>query len=357
MGRGELTVTEGWTGADRLRPIPMCVTPTLRARMFKAVATRSPLAVALLVASTACADGPPEPIPFDEQAHAAQVADFARARDEELAAPDAWLSRIGLHWLEQGETTVGADSASGIVLPVAAAPRVGMLTVTGTEVRWRTEPGVPVTQGVDSTLNLQAGSGAIPPDVSGDPEVADALLTDDLGYGKFVVLRHGDLNWIVIRRGDRVALRVRDNAHPAYRDFHGVDRYDTDPAWRLTARWVPHEKTVSVPNVLGTVAETPSPAFLEFWVNGQRLTLDVVGEPDHGQYMMVFADATSGGETYGGGRYLWVPEPDARGRVVVDFNYAYNPPCVWTAFATCPLPTRDNRLPVRVEAGEKNWAH
>ncbi|GMV06448.1 MAG: hypothetical protein AMXMBFR53_27240 [Gemmatimonadota bacterium] len=316
---------------------------------------RRTLFVTLAVA--ACGGGPPESIPVDAADHARAVEAFAAARVAELAAPDSWLSLIGLHWLEEGETTMGSAPDNGIVLPEAAAPRVGTLSVDGTTVRWRTEPGVVVTQGVDSTLNLRAGSGAFPPDVSGDPAVEEAELTADIGYGKFVVLRHGDLNWIVIRRGDRVAVRARDNASEAYRAFHGIDRYPTAADWRVTARWVPHEKTVSVPNVLGTVAETASPAALEFWVGGERLTLDVVGEPDHGQYMLVFADATSGGETYGGGRYLWVEEPDAQGRVVVDFNYAYNPPCVWTAYATCPLPTRDNRLPIRVEAGEKGWAH
>lgn len=282
---------------------------------------------------------------------------FARARDAELRAPDSWLSLVGLHWLDQGETTVGSDPESGVVLPAGAAPRVGSVTVAGTAVRWTTEPGVSVTAGVDSTLALEAGSGAIPPDVTSDPQAASADLTEDVGYGKFRVLRHGDLNWIVIQRGDRVALRVRDNASAAYADFHGVQRYPTSGAWRFTARWTPHEKTVSVPNVLGTVSETESPAALVFWKDGERLTLDVVGEPEHGRYMLVFADATSGSETYGGGRYLWIDPPDAEGRVVLDFNYAYNPPCVWTAYATCPLPTRDNRLPVAVEAGEKSEGH
>ena len=272
-------------------------------------------------------------------------------------APDSWLALIGLHWLPQGETTVGSAPDNGVVLPGKAAPRVGTLEVSGTEVQWHTEPGVIVTQGVDSTLAAQAGSGAIPPDASSDPAVEEADLSADLGSGRNVVLRHGDLNWIVIRRGDQVALRLRDNASDGYQGFHGIDRYATSVEWRVTARWVPHEKMVSVPNVLGTVSEVASPAALEFWLDGERMTLDVPGAAEHGQYMLVFADATSGGETYGGGRYLWVDGPDGQGRVVMDFNYAYNPPCVWTPFATCPLPTRDNRLPIRVEAGEKNWTH
>ena len=153
------------------------------------------------------------------------------------------------------------------------------------------------------------------------------------------------------------AFKDAINANEAYADFHGIQRYPTSLDWRVTARWRPHEKTVAVPNILGTITDTPSPAALEFWVDGNRHTLDVVGEPDHGEYMLVFADSTSGRETYGGGRYLWVAEPDDRGRVVIDFNLAYNPPCVFTDYATCPLPTRDNRLALRVEAGEKNWVH
>jgi len=215
--------------------------------------------------------------------------------------------------------------------------------------------GVRVTMGVDSTLNLQAGSGAFPPDIRGDPVVTEAELGSE--GSKYTVLRHGDINWIRIRRGAQFALRVRDNTNEVYAQFHGIDRYDTDPAMRRTAEWVPQDEIVSVPNVLGTVSEVPSPARLAFWIDGERHTLDVTGEPDSEQFMMVFADETSGQTTYGGGRYLWIQAPDEQGRVVLDFNRAYNPPCVWTPFATCPLPTRNNRLTVPIEAGEMDWAH
>lgn len=315
-----------------------------------------PVAVlAAAILATGC-ESPPEPIPADPEAHAAEVAAWVERRESELLAPDSWLSLIALHWLPEGETTVGSAPDNDLVLPPRAAPRVGRAIRQDTVVRFVVEPGVRVTQGIDSTLSLPVATGARPPDVSHDPEVREAVL----GYvapGHATVLRHGDLNWILVRRGDRFALRVRDNASPVYEAFHGIERYPTSLAWRLTARWVPHEKTVSVPNVLGTVSESSSPAYLAFWVNGERLTLDVVGEPEDERYMLVFADATSGRETYGGGRYVWIDGPDEEGRVVLDFNLAYNPPCVFTEFATCPLPTRDNRLDLRVEAGEKTWAH
>ena len=307
------------------------------------------------VAVAGCA-GPPDAIPVDAAAHTASVSRFHDARVAELAAPDSWLSLIALHWLPEGETTIGSDEGNDLVLPEKAAPVVGRIVRTGDEVRFVAEAGVVVTQGVDSTLSLPAGSGAFPPDVSGDPLVVDAAL-GSAGPGKSIVMRHGPINWILVGRGEEVALRVRDNESPNYDGFSGIDRFPITTEWRVTARWVPHEKTVMVPNVLGTSSESTSPAYLEFWIDGERHTLDVTGEPDADRFMMVFADGTSGSETYGGGRYVWFDAPDADSRVVLDFNLAYNPPCVWTGHATCPLPTRDNRLTVDVTAGEKDWAH
>ena len=325
------------------------------ARHASALGTVAVTAGAL--AASACSSGPPEPVPVDPEAHAEAVAGFHAARVAELEAPDSWLSLIGLHWLPEGETTLGASPDNDIVLPEGkAAPVVGRVVRSDDEVRFVAEPGVTVTEGVDSTLSLPAGTGAIPPDVSGDPVIEEGVL-GSAGPGKSVVHRHGPLNWILVSRGDERALRVRDNESPVYDDFHGIDRYPTSTEWRVTARWVPQEKTVLVPDVLGTSSETVSPAHLEFWIDGERHTLDVTGDPDADRFMMVFADATSGNGTYGGGRYLWFDGPDEEGRVVLDFNLAYNPPCVWTGHATCPLPTRENRLDVPVEAGEKDWIH
>lgn len=317
------------------------------------IAMATLLAVPLLAAGC---DGPPRPIPVDPDIHRAEVDGWVERRLSEMSAPDSWLSLIGLHWLSEGETTLGSAPENDFVLPPKAASRVGRVVLEGEELRFFAEPGVLVTQGIDSTLSLPVATGARPPDVSGDPEVQEVIL-GDVAPGHHTVLRHGDLNWIQVRRGDRFALRVRDNANHSYEDFTGIDRYPTSVEWRVTARWVPHDKIVAVPNVLGTITDTPSPAYLDFWVDGQRQSLDVVGAPEHGEYMLVFADSTSGRETYGGGRYLWIEEPDEDDRVVIDFNLAYNPPCVFTDFATCPLPTRENRLALRVEAGEKVWGH
>jgi uncharacterized protein (DUF1684 family) len=312
----------------------------------------------LLLALTAC-DRPPPPVPVDPVAYRASVEAWFARREAELRAPDSWLSLIALDWLPQGETTIGAAPDNGVVLPAGKAPdHVGRIVVSGESARFVADSGVAVTRGVDSTLAAPEGSiGAIPPDVAHDPMVAGADLTEDLGPGKFVVLRVGSINWIAIRRGDRVALRVRDDDSEEYQVFQGIQRYPVSTDWRITGRWVPDEKTVRVPNVVGMVTEQASPARVEFWIGGVRRALDVVGPPDHGRYMLVFADATSGEDTYGGGRYLWIDPPDPQGRVVLDFNLAFNPPCAWTPYATCPLPTRDNRLDIAVEAGEKTPQH
>ena len=316
------------------------------------LAVAAPLGLLL----AACA-GPPEAIPVDPVEHTSAVMAFHEGRVAELEAPDSWLSLIALHWLPEGETTIGSDPGNDLVLPEGkAAPVVGRVVRSGSDVRFVAHPGVRVTMGIDSTLSLPAGSGAIPPDVTRDPVITDEAL-GSAGPGKSIVMRHGSINWILVSRGDEHALRVRDNESANYDAFHGIDRYPVTTDWRVTARWVPHEKTVMVPNVLGTSSEAASPAHLEFWLGGTRHTLDVTGDPDDDRFMMVFADGTSGRDTYGGGRYLWFDAPDADSRVVLDFNIAYNPPCVWTGYATCPLPTRENRLETDVEAGEKNWVH
>ncbi|MGY8798117.1 MAG: DUF1684 domain-containing protein [Longimicrobiales bacterium] len=307
---------------------------------------------ALLLA--AC-EGPPEHIAVEEEEHTASVQGFHDARVAELEAPDSWLALIALHWLEEGETTVGSDPSSDLVLPEGkAAPFVGTAVVQDDVLTFVVAEGVTVTQGVDSTLNLPAGSGAFPPDISGDPVVTSAEM-GSAGPGKSKVLRNGDINWIQVRRNGQFALRVRDNSNAVYEAFTGIDRYPITRDWRVTAQWVPHKKTVAVPNVVGTVSERESPAHVAFWLDGEKHTLDVTGDPDAERFMLVFADETSGSTSYGGGRYVWVSAPDEAGRTVLDFNLAYNPPCVWTPFATCPLPSRDNRLSAAVEAGEMEW--
>ena len=169
----------------------------------------------------------------------------------------------------------------------------------------------------------------------------------------------GRLSLHVIERGGRFAIRLKDRDAEARKRFTGLHWYEVDPKYRVEARWVPNEPptTLQIPNILGQIEPMPSPGRAEFTLDGQPLHLDgVLEEPDAKEIFFIFRDQTSGKETYGAGRFLYAALPQA-GKLTLDFNEAYNPPCAFTAYATCPLPPPQNRLPVPIPAGEKAYGH
>jgi len=263
-----------------------------------------------------------------------EITDWQTARDRELRDPNGWLTLAGLFWLETGRNTFGADPANALVFPDKAASRLGELVVTDAGVRVEIALGVTVTSDGQPITHLELdGDGMDGP-----------------------VLAYGSLRWFVIRRDERWALRLRDVEHPALAAFPGVDYFPVDSTWRVAAQLIPHPAplTIPVPTVLGTVNQTPSPGILSFSLNGQEQRLMALGQKDK-DISIIFADATSGKETYGSGRFLTVDAPDAAGATVIDFNRAYNPPCAFTPFATCPLPPKGNRLAISITAGEKKY--
>jgi uncharacterized protein (DUF1684 family) len=162
----------------------------------------------------------------------------------------------------------------------------------------------------------------------------------------------------VIERGGRFALRVKDPESARRRSFRGLDWFPVRESYRVTARFVPYEppKAIPIANVLGTVEPMPSPGYVVFSLNGREFHLDpVLEDPAAKELFFIFRDETAGKQTYPAGRFLYADLPKD-GRVVLDFNKAYSPPCAFTSFATCPLPPRQNRLDVRIEAGEKRPA-
>ena len=173
------------------------------------------------------------------------------------------------------------------------------------------------------------------------------------------MLKLGTLTFHVIKRGERLGVRVKDSASPERTNFRGLEYFPVDERWRVEARFEPHNPPKSIPivNVLGMEEDTPSPGTLVFDLNGQTYRLDALTEEGEPQFFVIFADQTSGKETYGAGRYLYAGPPDSAGRLLIDFNEAYSPPCAFTKYATCPLPPEQNKLPVRVEAGEKFAGH
>lgn len=273
---------------------------------------------------------------YADDLHDEQIRKYRESRVERLQAPDGWLSLIGLFWLDEGENRLGSDADQAIVLPKDAAPPVaGVLHLEGEQVR--------LVVGKDVTITLAA-----------EP-VRERVLTDDHA-GKPDVLRLGRLSMYVIRRGDRFALRVKDPEAATRTGFHGIDYYPVDPAYRVEARLERFDepKEVQIPSVAGTTSRMLVPGKLVFALDGKSYALEpLVATPGETELFIIFKDETSGTETYGAGRYLYATLEE--GRATVDFNKAYNPPCAFTPFATCPLPPRANRLAIRIPAGEKRY--
>jgi uncharacterized protein (DUF1684 family) len=186
--------------------------------------------------------------------------------------------------------------------------------------------------------------------------VGDAPLRTDAD-GKPDVLKLGRISFFVLRRGDRFAIRVKDPESAALKAFKGVENFPVDPSSRVTARFEPYStpREVGIPTVLGTTVKMRAPGQVRFKLRGRTLILQPVQEdPADGQLFFIFRDGTSGRETYPAGRFLYADAPKD-GKVVLDFNKAINPPCAFTPFATCPLPPEQNRLKVRIAAGEKKY--
>lgn len=266
--------------------------------------------------------------------HAAEVAAWRADRDARLRSPDGWLSLVGLHWLVAGENHVGAHPANQVVLHGhEIPPRVGSLRVEDGLVRLVPHEGVEV---------LHAGK-----------PVGEMMLEDDQD-GHPTVLEIGTLRFHLIRRGDRIGVRVRDVAAPARMRFDGIDHFPMDESWWIEGRLEPAaaDATLEIHDITGAVYDDRTPGTFVFERGEATWRIAALPGDDDGSLFLVFGDATNGTETYAGGRFLYTDPPDTNGRVVADFNLAYNPPCVFSDFATCPLPSAGNRLPLRIEAGE-----
>lgn len=313
--------------------------PSFRSRIASSLA----LCGALLL-SAACA-------PYQQQPKAEQqlkatgapyteeVEQWKSKRLASLKGEDGWLSLVGLHWLKEGENKIGSDPSSEVPLPEGKSPRVaGSIFLNGgaTKIEARPDSGITSEGKPVTTLELKS-------DADGKP----------------TVLKLGTLTFHVIKRGERLGVRVKDSASSERTNFRGLEYFPTDERWRVEARFEPHNPPKSIPivNVLNMEEDTPSPGALVFEVNGQTYRLDALTEEGEPQFFVIFADQTSGKETYGAGRYLYAGPPDSQGRLLIDFNKAYSPPCAFTKYATCPLPPEQNKLLVRVEAGEKFAGH
>lgn len=265
-----------------------------------------------------------------------QVEAWHARRIARLTAPDGWLSLVGLEWLRRGITLIGSAAGNDIVL-ARAPPHLGA-------VEWGRD-GV-------LRLTLQPGTGAT---VDGVPATQATLLDDSHPAPTRVAF--GSTHFVAIDRGGRKGLRVRDSAAPTRTRFRGIERFPVDPAWRIVADWRPREPPyrLATTTVIGTTETYPAPGTAVFECEGVRCELyPVLEAPGDRQLFLIFRDRTSGHETYGAARFLYA-DPPRDGRIVLDFNRAYNPPCAFTAYATCPLAPPENRLAVAVRAGERTY--
>lgn len=298
-------------------------------------ARRATIGWSALLLLAGCREAPP-PAPGIEE-HREAVEQWSADRISKLRQPDGWLSLVGLYWLRPGVNSFGADSTNTFVYPAADVPaKIGDIVLANDSVHFEAANGVTVT-------------------LDGEPvETAAMSYAGDAP----TILRTGSLEWLIIRRGERLAVRAKDSLSTVRTGFAGIERFPVSIAWRFAARFVAHDPpdTIEVPNVLGAVNRTASPGTVVFERDGRKYSLRMWKDSDDpANFFTAFADRTNGGDTYGGGRFLWVDAPDADGWTVVDFNRAYNPPCVFTEFATCPLPPRENRLPFAIDAGEKMY--
>jgi hypothetical protein len=307
------------------------------------------LMLATLMSLSACRDtgapatgkGSAKPAATVEDiAFASEHKQWREARLADVTQPDGWTSLIGLHWLGAGAHYVGSAADNGIRLAKGPA-QLGMLDV-GKEGALRLGPA----RAAELTLD------------DGPLTTATALKSDsDEGGPSRIGFDQGKGIATVIKRGDRYALRVKHADAEARTGFAGLDYWPASRQWLIEGRFVPHPpgKTIPIANIIGTIDDTPNPGAVEFARAGKRYRLEALDEGD-GQLFLVFADRSNGRGSYSAGRFLYANLPDAQGRVMLDFNRSYNPPCAFTAFATCPLPPPENRLDLAIAAGEKAYA-
>jgi uncharacterized protein (DUF1684 family) len=257
-------------------------------------------------------------------------------RLKRLKSENGWLNLAGLFWLEEGANTIGSDSSNSIIFPDKSPPRLGKYILENRQVSFIPEPGAEVL-------------------LEGKPIEELEIKTDKTG--KPTLLETGSLAWFIIERGDQFGIRLRDYEHPSINQLTHIESFPANPAWKIEARFEAYEepRELLIPTIIGTVEKNMCPGILRFNVNGvqQEFYPAAAGK----RLFVIFADETSALETYGGGRFLYLDKPDKRGLVTIDFNKAFNPPCAFTKFATCPLPPRENFLTVRIEAGERGVDH
>lgn len=257
-------------------------------------------------------------------------------RIQSLSQQDSWLTLAGLYSLEEGIQTVGADSSNDLVFPPGAARQLGTIHKQ------------------DTTFSLQVNKG-VTVRHEGRPVTTMTLESDNSGHP--TILKHDSFSWYIIERRGTYYLRLKDQNHPNLKAFNGIERFPVSRDWRIKAVFRPFDKpqNITIPDIMGNSYEQRIHGSLEFTVRGKQYRMLPLGRPGDEEFFIIFGDETNGSSTYSGGRYMYISTPNEEGVTYIDFNKAYNPPCVFTDYATCPLPPPQNRLDIKVTAGEKMY--
>ena len=270
---------------------------------------------------------------FDASAHAQEVLEWRAGRMQRLKDPYGYLTQIGLYWLETGTYSFGSAETNDVVFNANAPPDIGIFTVTDDGVSMTVSPGIDVrSDGVQVE------------------EIKIAADTTEHG----VTINHGSLAWTVVERAGRYGVRLRDFEHPFVESFGPLPYFDIDSTLRVeaTLRRYDEPKIANVGTVIEGLGYHPSsPGIVEFEIGDQTYELEAYTSGDSLFY--VFGDRTGEDATYGAGRFLYSTAPGDDGKTVLDFNKSYSPPCAFNDFSTCPVASPRNRLPIRIEAGEK----
>lgn len=273
------------------------------------------------------------PIIMDETAYIASIEQWQHQRIERLKSKTGWLNLAGLFWLEEGVNSFGSDSLNDIVFPEKADAFCGTLTLNDGRISLQVDEGVHIT--------------------SGDTVIQELDLEHDHSENT-THLQQGELAWYIVKRGERYGIRMRDYKHPRIQQLDHIPSYPIQTEFVVEATLKPFDepRTMIVATPLeGFTEEYQCPGELHFKIRKENLVLYPFASGDG--YFLVIADETTGMDTYGAGRFMY-SMPDSSGRIILDFNKAYNPPCAFSPFATCPMPPRENFLPVAIEAGEKS---
>lgn len=270
---------------------------------------------------------------FDASVHVQEVLEWRAGRMQRLKDPYGYLTQIGLYWLETGTYSFGSAETNDVVFDGNAPPDIGVFVVTDDGVSMTVTPGIDVR--------------------SDGVQVAEIEIAADTTDHR-VTITHGSLAWTVVERAGRYGVRLRDFEHPFVESFGPLPYFDIDPTLRVeaTLRRYDEPKIANVGTVIEGLGYHPSsPGVVEFDVGGQTYELEAYTSGD--SLFFVFGDRTSEDETYGAGRFLYSTTPGEDGKTILDFNKSYSPPCAFNDFSTCPVASPRNRLPIRIEAGEK----